>query len=132
MTDAQEEVATRKLSEVLNSIAPSLEQTTDVFHRQRPVAPNGDVVSTILNERQQRYGTFAANASLAQSLKAVIGDHAAHCGANLDPDMREALDQICTKIARIVTGDPRYSDSWVDVAGFARLIADRLNGVNRG
>jgi hypothetical protein len=35
---------------------------------------------------------------------------------------------VAHKIARIINGDPNYSDSWVDVAGYAKLVADRLDG----
>lgn len=41
-------------------------------------------------------------------------------------DMREALDMICHKMARILNGDPNYRDSWVDIAGYAMLVANRL------
>ena len=42
-----------------------------------------------------------------------------------------ALDLICNKIARIVSGDSTYHDSWIDIAGYAKLVADRLQGVER-
>jgi len=41
-------------------------------------------------------------------------------------DQREALDMICHKIARIVNGNPDYADSWTDIAGYATLVAERL------
>jgi hypothetical protein len=41
-------------------------------------------------------------------------------------DQIEALDMICHKIGRILNGDPNYADSWVDIAGYAKLVADRL------
>ena len=45
--------------------------------------------------------------------------------------MREALFMIAHKIGRIVNGDPWYADSWVDIAGYAKLVADRLEGIER-
>jgi len=33
---------------------------------------------------------------------------------------------ICHKIGRIVNGDPNYYDSWADIAGYAKLVSDRL------
>lgn len=39
---------------------------------------------------------------------------------------REAIEMICHKLARIVNGDPYYADSWTDIAGYAKLVADRL------
>jgi hypothetical protein len=46
----------------------------------------------------------------------------------LTPDQQEALDMIFHKIGRIVNGDPDYADSWIDIAGYATLVADRLEG----
>jgi hypothetical protein len=51
--------------------------------------------------------------------------------ADLDADQLEALEMICHKIGRIVNGDPNYADSWIDIAGYAKLVADRLEGVER-
>jgi hypothetical protein len=38
---------------------------------------------------------------------------------------------IAHKIARIINGDETYSDSWADIAGYAKLVADRLEGTTR-
>jgi hypothetical protein len=35
---------------------------------------------------------------------------------------------IMHKIARIMNGDPNYRDSWVDIAGYAQIVADRIVG----
>ena len=32
---------------------------------------------------------------------------------------------------RIVNGDQHYADSWIDIAGYAKLVADRLEGITR-
>ncbi len=52
-------------------------------------------------------------------------------GKDLTDDQVEALEMVCHKIGRIVNGDPDYSDSWHDIAGYAKLVADRLDGVVR-
>jgi len=44
-----------------------------------------------------------------------------------EADMREALEMILHKIARILNGNPNYADSWQDIAGYAQLIVKRLN-----
>jgi hypothetical protein len=49
-------------------------------------------------------------------------------GGTLPLDHQEALDMIASKIARIVIGDYDHVDSWVDIAGYATLVADRLQG----
>lgn len=88
-------------------------------------------LSATLEERGKRYGTFVGHANVTQRLKSVIW----HClkarGKELADDQQEALDMICHKIGRIVNGDPDYADSWHDIAGYAQLVADRLNGVER-
>ena len=45
----------------------------------------------------------------------------------LAPDQTEALHMIAHKIGRIINGDADYVDSWHDIAGYAQLVANRLN-----
>lgn len=85
----------------------------------------------ILSERGARYGKFTGHAAVAQRLKTFISAALANRGKALADDQQEALDMICHKIARIVNGDPDYADSWDDIAGYAKLVADRLHGVER-
>lgn len=88
-------------------------------------------VDSVLTERGTRYGRFTDHAAVTQSLKFVVWRHLNARNMQLDPDQQEALDMICHKIGRIVNGDPNYADSWVDIAGYAKLVADRLEGVAR-
>ena len=81
---------------------------------------------TILAERGTRYGPFTGQAEISQQLKGVVRSFEASRGCDLDPDQREALEMICHKMARILNGDPNYHDSWADIAGYAKLVADRL------
>ena len=83
-------------------------------------------ITETLAARGNRYGVFTGHAKVTQDLKNVIGSHLAARAKDLDPDQQEALDMICHKIGRIVNGDPNYGDSWVDIAGYAKLVADRL------
>ena len=89
------------------------------------------MITEILKERGERYGKFKGHAEIAQQLKSVMGTYEAIRGCDLDPDQREALQMIAHKIARILNGDPNYVDSWVDIAGYAQLVADRLKGVEQ-
>ena len=61
-------------------------------------------------------------------LKIIIRQALLHHEKVLDSDQQEALDMICHKIGRIINGDPDYADSWVDIAGYAQLVANRLQG----
>jgi hypothetical protein len=85
-----------------------------------------DITAT-LEQRGQRYGTFLLHAELSQDLKACIEEGLASREKVLAADQAEALQMICHKIGRIINGDPDYADSWHDIAGYAQLVADRLN-----
>lgn len=84
-------------------------------------------VENILDERGLRYGKFKDHAFVAQSLKSIITVELMKRAKNLSCDQQEALEMICHKIARIINGDSDYVDSWVDIAGYATLVANRLN-----
>jgi predicted transcriptional regulator len=82
-------------------------------------------VDVILDERAATYGSFEDVAGFAQEMKNAIR----MCNnSELDDDQIEALDMIASKIARIVNGNPNHIDSWIDIAGYATLVADRLQG----
>lgn len=89
-----------------------------------------DVVS-VLTERGSRYGKFKDHAAVTQQLKDVVWGALSIRAKQLSPDQLEALEMICHKIGRIINGDPNYADSWVDIAGYAKLVADRLEGIER-
>lgn len=88
-------------------------------------------VTAVLTERGNRYGKFTGHAEVTQMLKTVVATALAKRNKTLAPDQQEALDMICHKMGRIINGDPDYDDSWVDIAGYAQLVADRLRGVER-
>jgi len=88
-------------------------------------------VNKVLNERGTRYGKFIGHAQITQELKQLIKSHLNEREKVLEHDQKEALDMICHKIARIINGDPNYADSWIDIAGYAKLVADRLEGIER-
>ena len=83
-----------------------------------------DQTDDILGQRGARYGTFVESALVAQNVKAAMRHSAGW--HSLPADAREALEMTATKIARILCGDPHYVDSWRDIEGYARLVADRL------
>jgi len=83
-----------------------------------------DSTTTVLNQRAQNYGKFTGIGKLTQTFKEQL--RAAPTWKNMQPDQRESLDMIVHKMARILNGNCDYADSWVDIAGYARLVADRL------
>lgn len=88
--------------------------------------PSTDTIDVILTERGKRYGNFEDHARITQAIKHEIRQGESY--TSMEDDMVEAIDMIAHKIGRIVNGDPRYADSWADIAGYAKLVADRLNG----
>jgi len=85
-------------------------------------------LNNTLAQRGKRYGLFTGHAEVTQVLKTTIAAALSKRNKTLAPDQQEALDMICHKIGRIVNGDPDYDDSWVDIAGYAKLVVDRLRG----
>lgn len=84
--------------------------------------------SALLTARGHEYGIFRDSAALMQGIKRLLADHAAKHDKTFADDQWEALEMIVHKIARIVNGNPDKVDSWQDIAGYATLIADRLQG----
>lgn len=81
-------------------------------------------IEATLAERGTRYGSFVGHAEVTQAIKAAMAT-----GRNwqtLDADMREALEMLAHKVSRILNGDPAFHDSWHDIVGYAKLVADRL------
>jgi len=83
-------------------------------------------IDATLAERGTKYGKFADHAAVTYKLKNVLREHSRTHSKAFAYDQAEALDMICHKLGRIVNGDPDYADSWVDIAGYAKLVADRL------
>lgn len=78
-------------------------------------------IEDVLQERGSRYGSFEDNARISQDLKDVCTG-----GQELHPVFKEALDNICQKISRVVNGDQFYEDNWVDIIGYAQLALDYI------
>ena len=85
-------------------------------------------VDDILDKRAATYGSFINVALFAQEMKELIRGALDEQNAGLQADHQEALDMITSKIARIIIGDSNHIDSWIDIAGYATLVADRLQG----
>ena len=88
-------------------------------------------IEKTLTERGHRYGTFAGHAEVTQGLKRFMAHELAKRNKVLADDQWEALEMVAHKIGRIINGDPNYADSWIDIAGYAKLVADRLEGIER-
>lgn len=81
-------------------------------------------IDKVLEERGARYGEFPKHAEISQTLKTIIFCYKGR--DNFADDQIEAIEMVCHKLARILNGDADYADSWTDIAGYAKLVADRL------
>jgi hypothetical protein len=105
-----------------------LKDTTKDERQTEMFEENTSAIDAILTERGSRYGPFITHAEITQRYKRLTHKFLHNSGKELDHDQQEALDMIFHKIGRIVNGDPDYIDSWDDIAGYAKLVADRLRG----
>ena len=77
-------------------------------------------VEKVLNERAQTYGQYHMVSKISQDVKKVIRNSPNY---PIMPDyMKESLDLIANKLARILNGDPLYDDSWRDISGYCTLV----------
>ena len=78
----------------------------------------------ILNERQKTHGDYPTQALTAQSLKYIITQMPQW--HDMPAYMRESLEMISTKIARMGHGNWKEPDHAKDIAGYAELIVRAL------
>ena len=81
-------------------------------------------IEETLNERGTRYGDFGEHARITQNIKRAMAD--SPNWSKLRDDQKESLEMLAHKIGRILNGDPNYHDSWHDIIGYTKLVADRL------
>ena len=132
---AAAEAAEEAVNETLHNITQGRQKYRGTMERKVPGGPatvvratTEDRVEKILDERGSNYGSFLGLSQVTQRLKGVAHQFAGQNNKTFDADQAEALDLIFTKIGRILNGDPNHTDSWIDIAGYATLVADRLEG----
>jgi hypothetical protein len=80
----------------------------------------------ILAERETTHGDYTQTAEISQNLKEILVIAMRENPYAFNGRTRESLDLICTKLARIVSGDPNNKDHWDDIAGYAKLVSEVL------
>jgi len=111
------------------------QQTTGTltFKKTIPI-DNKDPLATIdtpegieatLKQRGNRYGSFDEHARITQNIKQAMYD--SPNWGKLSADKKESLEMTAHKIGRILNGDPEYHDSWHDIVGYTKLVADTLH-----
>lgn len=90
-----------------------------------------DNINEILNTRAKTHGDFSEVAITAQLLKNNIFIRLQQTSKYpLNDTQRESVDMICSKLARIISGDPNEIDHWRDIAGYALLVVKELESIN--
>lgn len=84
-------------------------------------------IENVLRERDATYGDFRAVAYCSQSIQSHL--RLDDLSKRYNDSQREALQMIALKLARIVIGDANHRDSWIDIAGYAKLAADSIEKV---
>ena len=90
--------------------------------------PEVSGVGKVLDARAEQYGSFMQSSDTTVRIKGIMHNAVARNEVHLYPDQLQALDMIATKLSRIVHGNPNHLDSWIDIAGYATLVADRIQG----
>lgn len=123
----REQEVTDKLNEDPNKLTWTV-TSTDEGNLIAAVEEPATGVDAILNERAKDYGKFIEGAEIMQMLKRMVHNYVDVRGTQLAFDQREAIDMIIHKLGRIINGNPDKVDHWTDIAGYAKLVADRLEG----
>jgi hypothetical protein len=113
-------------------VKEGLKQGVFKYDDERPIV-NPEItmetdVDQVLDSRAKDYGKFIEGAEIMQMLKRLVHNYIEDRGTPLAFDQREAIDMIIHKMGRIINGNPDKVDHWVDIAGYATLVAERLEG----
>ena len=80
--------------------------------------------SGLIDSRQGTHGEFNENSRATwEILRTLQGERN---WAVLPDNMKHAIYMIAHKMARIMAGNPEEPDHWQDIAGYATLVAQRL------
>lgn len=82
-------------------------------------------VNKLLSEREKTHGDFINVSCVAQALKYVLRD--SPNWNSLRATQKEALDMICNKMGRLLSGNPDFEDHSDDIVGYATLLRRALD-----
>jgi hypothetical protein len=84
------------------------------------------MIDQVLSEREKTHGDFSEVAKFAQEFKTAFIASENYRLKTVSSLQRESLDMIASKLARILCGNPDEPDHWLDIAGYALLVANNL------
>lgn len=82
-------------------------------------------VNELLSERENTHGKFSDVSYIAQNLKATL--RFSPNWSMLRTTQKEALDMICNKMGRLLSGNPDFEDHSDDIVGYAVLLRRALD-----
>jgi uncharacterized protein YfaT (DUF1175 family) len=109
-------------------VLPVPEVSRPIVNPEITMEPDETNVDQVLDSRAKDYGKFIEGAEIMQMLKRLVHNYIEQRQTPLAFDQREAIDMIIHKMGRIINGNPDKVDHWVDIAGYATLVAERLEG----
>ena len=77
-------------------------------------------IKDTLSKREAQYGQYEIVSGISQGVKDIIRQSPNYYV--MPAYMKESLDMIANKIARILNGNYYHSDSWHDISGYAALV----------
>ena len=83
-----------------------------------------NTIDALLAERATTHGDYAAHAAVTQQSKELARQMPGW--QRLSDMQRETIDMTAHKMGRILAGDPNLPDHWDDIAGYNRLVSQRL------
>lgn len=81
----------------------------------------------LLAERGKTHGEYWDHAEFTQNLKEHFRSYPNW--GKLVAVQRESLDMFAHKMGRILTGNPNVQDHWDDIAGYSRLVSQRMDRI---
>jgi hypothetical protein len=77
-------------------------------------------INETLSTREGQYGQYRVVSDISQNIKSIMKDTPNYRA--MPSYMRESLDMIANKMARILNGNYYLNDSWHDIGGYAALV----------
>ena len=81
-------------------------------------------IGDIIKERETTHGDFEMKAIFIQEIMEDISG--LYIWKDMSADQKESIHMIIAKLSRILYGNPNHADHWIDIAGYAKLVLDRL------
>src|SRR5208283_1101766 len=89
-----------------------------------------DELGAFLDEKGKVHGEYSEQSRVTQNFKRVARDTINW--EKLSNSQVDAIEMICVKLGRILSGNPDEADAWLDIQGYARLAWERLPAPTSG